>query len=62
MKAYFNTTQSDLKKYNETICSVNGELTDEERDIEVGRMWHIEFYDGFKTDAFDDELMFIKEK
>lgn len=56
MKKIFNTTQSDLVQYNGTEVKVGTELTDKERDIEVGRMWHITFHDGKKTDAFEDEL------
>jgi hypothetical protein len=56
MKKIFNTTQSDLIHYNGTEVEVGEELTDTERDIEVGRMWHITFYDGKRTDAFEDEL------
>ena len=59
MKAIFNTTQSDLLKYNETVVEVGAELTDSERDIEVGKMYHITFHDGVKNDAFEDELSFI---
>ena len=56
MKKIFNTTQSDLKKYNGTEVEVGAELTDAERDSEVGRMWHITLHDGKKTDAYEDEL------
>lgn len=56
MKKIFNTTQSDLVKYNGTEVEVGEELTDKERDPEVGRMWHITFFDGKKSDAFEDEL------
>lgn len=56
MRKIFNTTQSDLKKYNGTEVEVGTELTDDERDPEVGRMFHITFFDGKKTDAFEDEL------
>lgn len=56
MKKVFNTTQSDLVKYNGTEVEVGAELTDAERDPEVGRMWHITFFDGEKSDAFEDEL------
>jgi len=56
MKKIFNTTQSDLAQYNGTEVEVGEELTDAERDIEVGRMWHITFHDGKKADAFEDEL------
>ena len=56
MKKIFNTTQSDLLQYNGTEVEVGAELTDDERDPEVGRMWHITFHDGRKSDAFEDEL------
>lgn len=57
MKKVFNTTQSDLIKYNGTLVDVGEELTDKERDPEVGRMFHITFHDGVKSDAFEDELI-----
>lgn len=56
MRKIFNTTQSDLTKYNGTEVEVGAELTDNERDPEVGRMFHITFFDGNKSDAFEDEL------
>ncbi|MBO4905373.1 MAG: hypothetical protein J5367_09155 [Lachnospiraceae bacterium] len=56
LKAIFNTTQSDLTKYNGTEVEVGAELTDAERDAEVGRMFHITFSDGTTSDAFEDEL------
>ena len=56
MKKIFNTTQSDLIQYNGTEVEVGEELTDAERDPEVGRMWHITFYDGKQSDAYEDEL------
>ena len=56
MTKIFNTTQSDLIKYNGTEVVVGKELTDAERDPEVGRMWHITFHDGTTSDAFEDEL------
>jgi len=56
MKRAWFPTQSNLKKYYATVVEVGEELTDEERDPEVGRMWHITCYDGFTTDAFEDEL------
>lgn len=59
-KAIFNTTQSDLCNYNGTMVDVLSELTDKERDPEVGRMWHIVFKDGKRQDAFEDELEFIR--
>ena len=55
-KAIFNTTQSDLMQYNGTEVTVGSELTDAERDPEVGRMWRITFYDGISRDAYEDEL------
>ena len=56
MTKIFNTTQSDLIQYNGTKVKVNDELTDAERDIEVGKMYHITFYDGKTIDAFEYEL------
>ena len=32
------------------------ELTDQERDPEVGRMWRIEFEDGTQIDAWPEEV------
>jgi hypothetical protein len=58
MKAIFNTTQSDLRKYNGTIVDVGDKLTDTERDPEVGEMYHITFKDEFSSDTFEDELKF----
>lgn len=56
MQKIFNTTQSDLLKYNGTLVEVGAELTDKERDPEVGRMFHITFNDGVMSDAYEDEL------
>ncbi len=56
MKRVFRTTQSDLLRYNGQLVEVGDELTDDERDSEVGRMFHITMADGFKTDAYEDEL------
>ena len=55
----FVTTQSDLVKYNDTSVVVGAELTDDERDPEVGTMYHIMFHDGTKSDAYADELFDI---
>lgn len=62
MKAIFRTVQSDLKQYDGQIVDVGKELDDNERDIEVGRMWHITFSDGVCNDAFEDELEFLGSK
>lgn len=56
MLRVFNTTQSDLIKYNGTYVKLGRELNDAERDPEVGRMWFITFYDGKEGQAFEDEL------
>lgn len=56
MRRKFKTIQTDLMKYNDTEVEVGQELNDDECDPEVGRMFHITFYDGVKTDAFEDEL------
>ena len=60
-KKVFNTTQSDLMKYNGTEVEIGDELTDAERDPEVGRMWHVKFYDGYTGDAFEDELTEVEQ-
>lgn len=53
----FNTTDSELKKYNGTKVTVLRSLTNEECDIEdVGRMYKIRFDNGVEHDAFEDEL------
>lgn len=53
----FHTTQSDLQRYNGEYILLDGELTDNERDPEVGRMWHARFTsDNFEVDVFEDEL------
>lgn len=57
MEKIFNTTQSDLVQYNGTKVEIGAELTDDERDPEVGRMWHITFCDGTNGEAFEDELI-----
>lgn len=59
LEAIFNTIDSELLDYNGTKVNVGKELTDKERDPEVGRMWHIVLNDGTETDAFEDELTFI---
>lgn len=37
-------------------CTIIRRLTAEEADEEVGPMFEIEFDDGFRCDAFEDEL------
>jgi hypothetical protein len=57
MKKFFNTTDSELKKYNGTEVEVIRTLTEKECDIEdVGNMYKVKFYDGYERDAFEDEL------
>ena len=57
MKKIFNTTDSELKKYNGTEVEIIRPLTKEECDIEdVGNMYKVRFHDGYERDAFDDEL------
>ncbi len=57
MTKIFNTTQSDLIKYNGTKVEVIGELDESKYDKEdVGKMYKIIFFDGVKRDAFEDEL------
>lgn len=57
MKKIFNTTDSELKKYNGTEVEVIRPLTEDEADIaDVGNMYKVRFYDGYVRDAFEDEL------
>ena len=57
MKKIFNTTDSELKKYNGTEVEIIRPLTEKECDIEdVGNMYKVRFYDGYVRDAFEDEL------
>lgn len=61
MYKWLETTQSDLMPYSGTLVRVGKELTDQERDPEVGRMWHITLYNGKRIDAFEDELFDLTE-
>lgn len=57
MKKIFNTTDSELVKYNGTEVVVIRPLTEDEADIEdIGNMYKVRFYDGYERDAFEDEL------
>ena len=57
MKKIFNTTDSELKKYNGTEVEIIRPLTGKECDIaDVGNMYKVRFYDGYERDAFEDEL------
>lgn len=56
-KYVFNTTDTELTKYNGTEVEVIRSLTDKECDIaDVGNMYKIKFGDGYVKDAFEDEL------
>jgi hypothetical protein len=57
-KKLFETTQSDLLKYNGQDFTIIRPLeVGKERDEEVGEMYEIQFADGFVTDAFADETL-----
>lgn len=57
MKKIFNTTDSELMKYNGTEVEVIRPLTEKECDIaDVGNMYKVRFFDGYERDAFEDEL------
>ena len=61
-RCIFNTTDTELVKYNGTEVEVIRPLTNKECDIEdVGNMYKIRFYDGYERDAFEDELSKIQE-
>lgn len=56
-KYTFNTTDTELSKYNGTDVEVIRPLTETECDIEdVGNMYKVRFADGYERDAFEDEL------
>lgn len=56
-KYRFNTTDSELRKYNGTDVEVIRPLTEDEVDIfDVGNMYKVRFSDGYERDAFEDEL------
>ena len=56
-KYMFNTTDTELKKYNGTRVEIIRPLTEKEVDIEdVGNMYKVKFYDGYERDTFEDEL------
>lgn len=60
-KAYFNTTQTDLVKYNNNIVNIKRALAASEIDIEdVGPMYEIILPNGKQIEAFKDELTLIK--
>ena len=57
MKKIFNTTDSELKKYNGTEVEIIRPLTEKECDIaDVGNMYKVRFFDGYERDVFEDEL------
>lgn len=56
-KYMFNTTDTELTKYNGTEVEVIRLLTEDEADIfDVGNMYKVRFADGYERDAFEDEL------
>lgn len=58
-KYKFNTTDTELSKYNGTKVSAIRVLTCDECDIEdVGNMYKVKFEDGYERDVFEDELSF----
>lgn len=60
-KFMFNTTDTELLKYNGTEVKIIRPLTETECDIaDVGNMYKVKFYDGKEYDAFEDELEEIK--
>lgn len=57
IKCIFNTTDTELKKYNGTEVEIIRPLLQGECDIvDVGRMYKTRFYDGHENDVFEDEL------
>lgn len=58
--AIFTTIDSELKDRSYNIVEIIRQLTNDECDItDVGYMYKIKFEDGFITDAFEDELVWL---
>jgi hypothetical protein len=58
-RRYLFTTRSRDEanaSHSGLTCRIIRELTDDERDREVGPMFTVRFPDGFQVDAFHDEL------
>jgi len=53
----FKTPYDQYKEYDGQRCVVLRELTDQERDPEVGTMYRIRFNDGQEIDAWPEELI-----
>lgn len=57
-KYTFNTTDTELIKYNGSKVEVIRPLTEKEADIsDVGNMYKVRFKDGYESDAFEYELL-----
>lgn len=57
LKTTFTTTDSELVERSGQEVTILWPLTDKEVDIEdVGPMYKVQFKDGFRTDAFENEL------
>lgn len=56
-KYIFNTTDTELTKYNGKEVEIIRPLTEDEADIvDVGNMYKARFFDGYERDVFEDEL------
>lgn len=56
-KYIFNTTDTELTKYNGKEVEIIRPLTEDEADIgDVGNMYKVRFSDGYERDVFEDEL------
>ncbi len=56
-KYIFNTTDTELTKYNGEKIEVIRPLTNKECDIaDVGNMYKVKFADGYVRDVYEDEL------
>lgn len=63
MKKVFDTHGCDTKLNDRSgqIVEVIRPLTEQEADLfDVGAMYHIQFSDGYETDAFEEELLEVK--
>lgn len=62
-KYIFNTTDTELTKYNGAEVEIIRPLTEDEADIfDVGNMYKVRFANGYERDAFEDKLSRQKHK
>lgn len=58
LRKYFYSTRDNIKKYNSLKFEVVRELTDGEKDPQIGAMYKIRLETGIELDVFEDEIYF----